>query len=86
MQSFKLINFLRRKNFPIFLPFSLLQNKIVFFKTIMDKKDKKSKKNPAKVEIEIPKSIYAKEGKIFVIINAKPNSKINSITGNESTK
>lgn len=81
MQNFKLIFCFKRKNLPHFLPFYHFQNKIVFFRATMNKKNKISKKIPAKTEIEIPKSVYAKDGKVFVIINGKPNSKINSITG-----
>ncbi|CAD8101262.1 unnamed protein product [Paramecium sonneborni] len=32
-------------------------------------------------QIVIPKSIYFKEGSYYLIINAKPNSKISQITG-----
>ena len=46
----------------------------------------KKKKSPPlnKTEIikeEIPKSIYKKNDNICIMVNAKPNSKINAITG-----
>ena len=40
----------------------------------------KQKKTEEEKE-EIPKSIYEKNENIYIMVNAKPNSKINAITG-----
>ncbi len=47
-------------------------------------KKKKSPPQQAKLELikeEIPKSIYQKNDNICIMVNAKPNSKLNSIIG-----
>jgi len=43
----------------------------------------KSKQAPKEEEekIEIPKSIYEKDGKVYISIGAKPNAKTSAITG-----
>ncbi len=50
-----------------------------------DSKGKKGNTNEKALEPlpAVPKSIYTKESKVFLIINAKPNSKINAIQGME---
>ncbi len=55
----------------------------------MMKKSKDTSKNkkekPEEEKSSTPASIYGRDGKTFIVIDAKPNSKVSSIVGNEKS-